>query len=99
MHRGASPFLHLFVKPISHKNRDGTVLNPRYEASRSTLVTTNLAFKDWPSIFPNATSLVTLIDRLTHHADVTLITGQSYRVRESEQEAAARQNPRPPKTP
>ena len=70
------------------------VLNPRYEASRSTLVTTNLAFKDWPSIFPNATSLVTLIDRLTHHADVTLITGQSYRVRESELEAAARQNSR-----
>jgi DNA replication protein DnaC len=74
------------------------VLNPRYEASRSTLVTTNLAFKDWPSIFPNATSLVTLIDRLTHHADVSLITGQSYRVRESEQEAAARQNLRPPKS-
>ena len=24
MHRGASPFLHLFVKTISHKNRDGT---------------------------------------------------------------------------
>jgi len=74
------------------------VLNPRYQASRSTCVTTNLAFKDWPSIFPNATSLVTLIDRLTHHADVTLITGESYRVRESEMEAAARKTSRPQKS-
>ena len=32
----------------------------------------------------------TLIDRLTHHADVTLIDGDSYRRRESEAEAAAR---------
>ena len=30
-----------------------------------------------------------LLDRLTHHADVTLIEGTSYRVRESELEAAA----------
>jgi DNA replication protein DnaC len=33
---------------------------------------------------------VTLLDRLLHHADVTAIEGNSYRVRESEQEIAAR---------
>jgi hypothetical protein len=33
---------------------------------------------------------VTLVDRLTHHADVTKIEGESYRLRESELEAAAR---------
>lgn len=49
-----------------------------------------LAFKDWNTAFPNASCIVTLIDRLTHHADVTLIEGDSYRKRESEQEAAAR---------
>ena len=33
---------------------------------------------------------MTLLDRLLHHADVTVIEGESYRVRESEQETAAR---------
>lgn len=66
------------------------VINARYERRRSLIVSTNLAFKDWGSVFPNATCIVTLIDRLTHHADVTLIDGDSYRRRESEAEAAAR---------
>jgi DNA replication protein DnaC len=66
------------------------VINARYEKRRSLIVSTNLAFKDWNSVFPNATCIVTLIDRLTHHADVTLIDGDSYRRRDSEAEAAAR---------
>ena len=65
------------------------VVNRRYER-RSILITTNKAFKDWNTVFPNATSIATLLDRLTHHADITLIEGQSYRVRESEMENAAR---------
>ena len=47
-------------------------------------------FKEWNEVFPNATCIVTLLDRLLHHADVTVIEGDSYRVRESEQETAAR---------
>jgi hypothetical protein len=31
-----------------------------------------------------------LLDRLTHHAEITVIEGQSYRVRESEIESQAR---------
>ena len=69
------------------------VVNRRYERA-SMLITTNRAFKDWDSVFPNAACIATLLDRLTHHADVTLIEGQSYRVRESEQEAAARRKKR-----
>ncbi|MEP7270380.1 MAG: IS21-like element helper ATPase IstB [Acidobacteriota bacterium] len=69
------------------------VINRRYERA-SILITTNRAFKDWDSIFPNAACIATLLDRLTHHADVTLVEGQSYRVRESEQEAAARRRTR-----
>lgn len=65
------------------------VIDRRYER-RSTLLTTNLAFRDWNTVFPNATSIATLLDKLTHHADVTLIEGQSYRVHESQREAAAR---------
>jgi len=71
------------------------VINPRYEKRRSLLLTTNLAFKDWNTVFPNATCIVTLIDRLTHHADVTAIEADSYRRRESEAEAAARRKPKP----
>jgi len=65
------------------------LVSRRYER-RSILITTNKAFKDWNTVFPNATSIATLLDRLTHHADITLIEGQSYRVRESEMETAAR---------
>jgi DNA replication protein DnaC len=65
------------------------VIDRRYER-RSVVVTTNLAFKDWNTVFPNATSIATLLDKLTHHADVTLIQGDSYRVHESQKEAAAR---------
>jgi len=65
------------------------VINRRYE-HRSVIVTTNRGFKEWNEVFPNASCIVTLVDRLTHHADVTRIEGKSYRLRESELEAAAR---------
>lgn len=70
------------------------VVNRRYER-RSLLITTNKAFKDWNTVFPNATSIATLLDRLTHHADITVLEGQSYRVRESEAEIAARRKKNP----
>jgi len=65
------------------------VVNRRYER-KPLILTTNRPFKEWNEVFPNATCIVTLLDRLLHHADVTLIEGESYRVRESEQETAAR---------
>jgi DNA replication protein DnaC len=65
------------------------VVNRRYER-KPLLLTTNRPFKEWNEVFPNATCIVTLLDRLLHHADVTVIEGDSYRKRESEQETAAR---------
>jgi DNA replication protein DnaC len=65
------------------------VVNRRYER-RSLLVTTNLAFGDWNTVVPNATCLTTLLDRLLHHADVTLLDGDSYRTFESQREAESR---------
>jgi DNA replication protein DnaC len=65
------------------------VINRRYER-KSIIVTTNRVFKEWNEVFPNATCIATMLDRLLHHADVTVIEGESYRVRESEQEAARR---------
>ncbi len=65
------------------------VVNRRYER-RSVLVTTNLIFAEWNTVFPNATCLSTLLDRLTHHADVTLLEGESYRTFESKRDAESR---------
>ena len=65
------------------------VINRRYER-KSLIVTTNKPFQEWNEVFPNATCIVTLLDRLIHHADVTVLEGKSYRVRESEIETAAR---------
>jgi DNA replication protein DnaC len=70
------------------------VVNPRYDGGRSTLVTTNLVFTEWNTVFPGAACLRTLVDRLTHHADVTLLEGKSFRAHESQQESASRRNKR-----
>ena len=64
------------------------IVNHRYERN-SVVLTTNKAFKEWNTVFPNATCIAALLDRLTHHADVTLIEGDSYRMRESQMEAEA----------
>jgi DNA replication protein DnaC len=65
------------------------VINRRYER-KPVVITTNKTFEEWGGVFPNATCLVTLLDRLVHHADVTVLAGKSYRLRESELETAAR---------
>jgi DNA replication protein DnaC len=65
------------------------VVNRRYER-KPVILTTNRPFKEWNEVFPNATCIVTLLDRLLHHAEVTVIEGDSYRIRESERETAAR---------
>ena len=68
------------------------VVSRRYEKS-SLVLTTNLPFSDWPTIFPNAGSAIALIDRLVHHAEIITIEGDSYRRRVAE---AKRKSPRPP---
>ena len=70
------------------------VVNRRYER-KSLIITTNRPFKEWNEVFPNATCIATLLDRLLHHADATVIEGASYRIRESEQETAARRRKKP----
>ncbi len=67
------------------------VVTRRYE-KRSLVLTTNLPFSDWPTIFPNAGSAIALIDRLVHHAEIITIDGDSYRRRVAE---AKRKPPRP----
>lgn len=73
------------------------VVARRYE-KRSLVITTNLAFSDWPGVFPNATCATALIDRIIHHADVVPIEGKSYRLGEAEA-ALASAPKRPPQRP
>jgi DNA replication protein DnaC len=67
------------------------VVSRRYE-KKSLVLTTNLAFSAWPTIFPNATCATALIDRVVHHADVIAIKGESYRAREAEVDAQTRRS-------
>ena len=64
------------------------IVTRRYE-KKSLVLTTNLAFRDWPTIFPNAACATALIDRVVHHADVIAIEGKSYRLREAEASRAS----------
>jgi DNA replication protein DnaC len=72
------------------------VIARRYER-KSLVLTTNLPFRDWPTIFPNATCATALIDRVIHHADVIAIEGQSYRLRQAEDRSRAKPKPPPSK--
>jgi DNA replication protein DnaC len=72
---------------LSYDNRNADLLfqivSRRYE-HKSLVLTTNLPFAEWPTIFPNAACATALIDRVVHHADVIAIEGDSYRRRDAE---------------
>lgn len=57
------------------------LITDRYER-RATVVTPNLAFADWVTVFAGDEKLTTaLLDRLAHHAAVITTKGKSYRMR------------------
>ena len=57
------------------------LLTDRYER-RATVVTTNLAFAEWVTVFAGDEKLTTaLLDRFAHHATVITTKGKSYRMR------------------
>ena len=54
------------------------------------IVTTNLAFSDWPQVFGDAKLTAALIDRLTYQAHIFEFRGQSYRFQHHSQEVLAK---------
>jgi len=58
------------------------VISARYERG-SIILTTNKAFKQWPTIF-NGDSTITaaVLDRLLHHAHTVVLEGPSYRMKD-----------------
>jgi len=75
---------------LSYSNRHADLLfeiiNRRYEKN-ATIVTTNRPFSEWNEVFPNAACVVSLIDRLVHHSEVLAIEGDSYRMKEAQEQA------------
>lgn len=65
------------------------VVSRRYDQERSLIITTNKAFGEWGEVFPNASSVVALVDRVVHRAEVVTIKGESYRRKEAEERARA----------
>ena len=58
------------------------VISGRYEVA-STIITSNRAFRDWPEIFNNDSTLTSaLLDRVLHHAHSVVIEGKSYRMKD-----------------
>ena len=58
------------------------VISQRYERG-STIITSNRAYKQWPEIFNNDSTLTSaILDRLLHHAETQVIEGKSYRMKD-----------------
>ncbi|OUM99201.1 MAG: ATP-binding protein [Paenibacillaceae bacterium ZCTH02-B3] len=56
------------------------VIADSYE-SRSLIITTNLEFSKWGSVFTDDQMAAAMIDRLAHHGDLLVFEGESYRMK------------------
>jgi len=56
------------------------LLAARYE-TMSTIITSNLGFSDWVKVFHDKTLTAAILDRITHHAVILNMNGQSFRRR------------------
>ncbi len=66
------------------------VVTRRYDGPRSIVLSTNKPFSEWSQVFPNAACVVTLVDRLLHRSEILSIEGDSFRLKEATERAAAK---------
>jgi DNA replication protein DnaC len=73
------------------------IVNRRYD-EKSIVVTTNKPFGEWNAIFPSASCVVSLIDRLVHNSEILNIEADSYRLKESQEKSKKRRAQRKKRT-
>ena len=61
------------------------VVNKRYQAQKSIILTSNKSFGQWGEIFPDPVLAIALLDRLLHHATTLNIRGEGYGLRHRRQ--------------
>lgn len=54
------------------------VISERYDYRRSTMITTNRAFKDWPKVFPDALNAQVIAERLTERSEHFVLDGEGF---------------------
>ena len=70
------------------------VVSRRYTVNTPLIIPTNKPFAEWGEVFPNATCVVTLVDRLVHRSEIVSVAGKSFRLKESKEQSAARKKAR-----
>jgi len=70
------------------------IFSQRYERG-SVIMTSNLPFDEWTSVFGSERLTGALLDRLTHHVNILEMNGESYRLRKSQQRRKAALGPDP----
>ena len=69
------------------------VVTRRYQ-EKPIVLTTNKPFNEWSEVFPSATIVVTLVDRLIHRSEVVTIDARSYRLKEAKEREKVRRSAR-----
>ena len=92
--RGRLPLLRQPLRRSALRGR-----HPSLRAPQPIVLTTNKAFSDWAEVFPHATCVVTLVDRLVHRSEILAIDGDSYRLKEATERQLQRSSSRRTKKP
>ena len=82
---------------LSYSNRHADLLfeiiSKRYQ-HKPTIITTNKPFAEWNQIFPSASCVVSLVDRLVHRSEIISIEAESFRLKEATTRSLQRQQER-----